>query len=91
VNEMAGPIGEDFEPLSPAHLQDPYLLFARLRSETPVAFVPELDHFVLTRHDEGQWALLISKRSLLPKAVEESRPLDRPAHGATARPFIRRS
>ena len=39
-----------FNPLDPAVLADPYPFLARLRDETPVAYCPAIDMWIVTRH-----------------------------------------
>ncbi|HEU4533905.1 MAG TPA: cytochrome P450 [Polyangiaceae bacterium] len=43
------PPGLDFDPLAPPHLDDPYPLYARLRHEAPVAYVPAFDLWFVSR------------------------------------------
>ena len=37
---------------------DPYPVFGRLRDEGPVFFLPELDHYIVTRFDDVEQMLL---------------------------------
>jgi cytochrome P450 len=41
-----------FDPLSPEQLDNPFDLLALARREQPVFFAPELDLWVVTRHDD---------------------------------------
>lgn len=49
---MECPVAHGLTPLSPEYWQDPYSQFARLRAHAPIVYVPELDHYVVTRYDE---------------------------------------
>lgn len=46
------PITHDFAPFDKKQVSDPYPFFNRLRSETPVAYSPELDVYLVTRFDD---------------------------------------
>lgn len=41
-----------FNPFRPSYIEDPYPSLARLRREDPVHWSPELDGWVLTRHED---------------------------------------
>ena len=44
-------VNEDFDPLSPEYLADPYAVWPRIdRDETPVFYVPSIDYYVVTRY-----------------------------------------
>jgi len=46
------PVAVDYDLLDPAMTVDPYPVLNRWRDETPVFYVPEVDHYVVTRFDE---------------------------------------
>jgi cytochrome P450 len=46
------PIAHDYDPLDPAIVADPYPVLNALRDESPVFYVPELDHYIVTRMDD---------------------------------------
>jgi len=52
------PVAHDFDLLDPALVVDPYPVLNRWRDETPVFYVPEIDHYVVTRFDEVEAILL---------------------------------
>ena len=52
MNEMTCPVLDDFDLLSSSSLRDPYPLLAQVRSSTPIAYVPELDHYVVARYED---------------------------------------
>ena len=41
-----------FDPLDPAQRADPYPVYAALRRDAPVTYVPGLDLWVVTRYDD---------------------------------------
>jgi cytochrome P450 len=43
---------DDYNPLSPAALADPYPLFARAHREAPVFFSPRFNLWIITRYDD---------------------------------------
>jgi cytochrome P450 len=46
------PVARDYDPLAPATVLDPYPVLNRLRHESPVFYVPDLDHYLVTRMDD---------------------------------------
>ncbi len=52
------PIAHGYDPLDPATVLDPYPVFNRLREEGPVFYLPELDHYIVTRFDDVEQVLL---------------------------------
>ncbi|HEY0733271.1 MAG TPA: cytochrome P450 [Herpetosiphonaceae bacterium] len=45
-------VGADFDPLSPAHLADPYRFYAHARQEDPIFWSPFLQSWIITRYDD---------------------------------------
>ena len=55
VSQGSGyPVNEDFDPLDPDYLADPYPYYARFRSETPVFYAPKIDFWVVSRYEDIQ-------------------------------------
>lgn len=52
------PVAHGYDPLEPATVLDPYPVFNRLRDEGPVFYMPELDHYIVTRYDDVEQVLL---------------------------------
>jgi len=52
------PVAKDFDLLDPAMVVDPYPVLNRWRDETPVFYVPELDHYIVTRYNDVEAILL---------------------------------
>jgi cytochrome P450 len=52
------PVAHDFDLLSPERLLDPYPTLRDLRDQSPVFYVPELDHYVVTRFADIEQILL---------------------------------
>jgi cytochrome P450 len=52
MDDTTCPVLDDFDLLSSSSLRDPYPLLAQLRSSTPIAYVPELDHYVVARYED---------------------------------------
>src|SRR5579864_2114719 len=52
------PVAADFDLLGPQMLVDPYPVLDRWRDETPVFYVPGIDHYVVTRYDAVESILL---------------------------------
>jgi cytochrome P450 len=46
------PVLEDFNPVAPDYLRDPYPILARAREESPVFYSPGLNLWVVTRYDD---------------------------------------
>lgn len=71
----------DLEAITVAELErDPYPIYARLRAEAPVAHVPALDVWMVTRWDDVQAAMTDPDR--FPAHVEDS-PTDRALGGVS--------
>ena len=47
-------VNEDFDPLDPDYLADPYPYFAKFRSEAPVFYAPKIDFWVVSRYEDIQ-------------------------------------
>ncbi|HKH78162.1 MAG TPA: cytochrome P450 [Rubrobacteraceae bacterium] len=55
VNQGSGyPVNEDFDPLDPDYLADPYPYYARFRSEMPIFYAPKIDFWVVSRYEDIQ-------------------------------------
>ncbi len=52
------PVAHDYDPLAGETLLDPYGALNRLRDEGPVFYLPELDHYLVTRYDDVEQVLL---------------------------------
>src|SRR5690242_6193902 len=53
------PVREDFDPLSPEFLADPYAVLASLPVEqAPVLYAPALDYYVVTRYADVEAVFL---------------------------------
>jgi len=46
------PVARGYDPLDPSTVCDPYPAFNALREAGPVFFLPELDHYIVTRYDD---------------------------------------
>jgi cytochrome P450 len=46
------PVAHGYDPLAPSTVLDPYPVLNGLRRESPVFYVPELDHYLVTRMDD---------------------------------------
>lgn len=46
------PVIEDFDPLDPDYLADPYSYYARFRRESPVFYAPKIDFWVVSRYGD---------------------------------------
>lgn len=44
------PVSHNFDPLSTSYMNDPHSLFAKLRADAPVTYVPDLDLYVVSRY-----------------------------------------
>ena len=44
-------LGEAFNPFTAPFLDDPYAFFSRARTEEPVFYSPEIDHWVVSRYE----------------------------------------
>ena len=52
------PVADGYDPLDPETVLDPYPTFNRLRDEGPVFYMPELDHYIITRYADIEQVLL---------------------------------
>jgi cytochrome P450 len=52
------PVAHDYDPLAPSMLRDPYPVLTQLREDGPVFYLPELDHYIVTRFDDIERVLL---------------------------------
>jgi hypothetical protein len=52
------PVADGYDPLDPQTVLDPYPAFNRLREEGPVFYMPELDHYIITRYADIEQVLL---------------------------------
>ena len=52
------PVAHDYDPLAPAIVRDPYPILTRMRDDGPVFYLPELDHYIVTRYDDVERVLL---------------------------------
>jgi cytochrome P450 len=52
------PVAQDYDPLDPTIVRNPYPALNRLRREGPVFYLPDLDHYLVTRFDDVQAILL---------------------------------
>ena len=52
------PVAHGYDPLDPQTVLDPYPVFNNLRDEGPVLYLPELDHYIVTRFDDVEQVLL---------------------------------
>lgn len=52
------PIAHGYDPLAPEVVADPYPVLNRLREEGPVFYLPEFDHYLVTRFDDVEAILL---------------------------------
>jgi cytochrome P450 len=75
------PVARGYDPLDPATVLDPYPVFNRLREEGPVFYMPELDHYIVTRFDDVEQVLLDRDTW---SASNASSPLIRPCPAAQA-------
>src|ERR1700746_2022466 len=55
---MKCPVAEGFDLLDPSMVVDPYPVLNKWRAETPVFYIPEVDHYVVTRYEEIESILL---------------------------------
>lgn len=74
----ACPVHEGFDPLDRDYLADPYAVFSRVRTETPVFYAPSIGMWVVTRHadidaifrDPLRFSAVIAQEPLSPLADE---------------------
>ncbi|GAA2884957.1 cytochrome P450 [Pseudonocardia halophobica] len=72
------PVRADVDPFDPAYLADPYPLLAELREHEPVAYLPVLDMWAVTRHadidavfrDPATFSASIAQDPIFPPARE---------------------
>jgi cytochrome P450 len=69
---MKCPVAEGFDPLDPTMVIDPYPVLNKWRAETPVFYIPQLDHYVVTRYEEIE-SILLDRESW--SAANASSPL----------------
>ena len=78
------PVAHDFDLESPEGLLDPYPLLEALRRQSAVFYVPELDHYIVTRYADIEQMLLdrdtfsasIASSPLRPVSEQAQRVLD---------------
>ncbi|MDB5452021.1 MAG: cytochrome [Caulobacteraceae bacterium] len=46
------PVSHDFNPFSADYMNDPHSIFAKLRADSPVTYVPELKVYVVSRYED---------------------------------------
>jgi len=73
------PVAHDFNPLNPSTVLNPYPDFERLRHEGPVFYMPELDHYIVTRFEDVE-KILLDRETW--SASIASNPLKPPCAGA---------
>jgi cytochrome P450 len=81
----ACPIAHDYDPLDPAVVADPYPALRRLREEGPVFYIPDLDHYIVTRFDDIEailkdretWSAANASSPLIPVCPEAQEVLSR--------------
>jgi cytochrome P450 len=66
------PVADGLDPLDPAMLQNPYPMLNRLREEGPVFYLPDLDHYMVTRYADVE-AILLDRETW--SAANASSPL----------------
>lgn len=52
------PVAHGFDPLAPENVLDPYPAFKELRDAGPVFYMPDLDHYIITRFEDVEAILL---------------------------------
>jgi cytochrome P450 len=52
------PVAHDYDPLEPSTVRDPYPLLTLMRDDGPVFYLPDLDHYIVTRYDDIERVLL---------------------------------
>jgi cytochrome P450 len=75
------PIAHGYDPLAPEIVADPYPTFNELRDAGPVFYLPELDHYIITRYDDIVQVLLDRETW---SAANASSPLNPPCPAAKA-------
>jgi cytochrome P450 len=73
------PVHASFDPLSPAHLDDPYAIMAALPlAEAPIFYAPSIDYYVVTRYadvaqvfeDPAAYSAAVAQAPLVPLSPE---------------------
>lgn len=58
TKQLSGcPVLEEFDPLDPAQVADPYPVLSKARREVPVFFVPDYDMWCVTRYEDIETVL----------------------------------
>ena len=52
------PIAHGYDPLDPSTVLDPHSALRQVRHDTRVAYLPEFDHYIVTRYDDIEGILL---------------------------------
>lgn len=50
-------LGESFNPFADPYISDPYTFLAHARTEEPIFYSPEIDHWIVTRYEHVQTML----------------------------------
>jgi cytochrome P450 len=66
------PVAHDYDPLEPSTVLNPYPVLNGLRREGPVFYLPDLDHYIVTRFDDIE-AILMDRETW--SAANASSPL----------------
>src|SRR5439155_17600916 len=66
------PVAHDYDPLEPSIVRNPYAVLNELRREGPVFYLPDLDHYIVTRFDDVE-AILMDRETW--SAANASSPL----------------
>ena len=66
------PVAHGYDLLEPSMVNDPYPVLNQWRAETPVFYVPDIDHYVVTRFNEVE-AILLDRETW--SAANASSPL----------------
>lgn len=78
------PIAHGYDPLDPAVVADPYPSLRELRQEGPVFYLPDLDHYIVTRFDDIEailkdretWSAANASTPLIPVCQEAQEVLN---------------
>jgi cytochrome P450 len=85
MSDGAGcPVAHGYDPLAPDTLLDPYSALNPLRDAGPVFYLPELDHYIVTRYDDVEqvlfdretWSAANASSPLIPVAPSAQKVLD---------------
>ncbi len=60
-------LGAVFNPFGEPYLSDPYAFYIRARTEEPVFYSPEIDHWVITRYEDVSGRYCTIRRPSLPR------------------------